>query len=278
MICSLVSTTNDKKMEMLYERDEKRIRRFGLRSRTLHAEGQERCGLVVGSGWYSNRQSGVVKSKHWGGFLSRSPRFAPQWLKRVLSQSITPTKISILDACSPNPLPKEVTDHDKVEVTRQVRNFGHAHQCSSKNIECGWARGFLHGAMVAHVNSCDYVYVEQDCVLFGRNVFRKMFDEMSRTGKGMCYLADQGRHPDGSEKERLQQCLIAIKKDTLPFVISQLAMQVDHSRSEETKHLELFENVMTWAPFSGGRDAAGRGEEDYCRQHLEDEEMEQLLQ
>lgn len=262
----------------MYTTDRKVLRKRGWCCATAVGPEQSTRKIVVGSGWYSNEKSTIVKDRRWGGFASRSPAFATNWLQRVLGQSLCPIKVSILDACSPNPLPAEVADHDKVDVTRQIKNFGHAQQVARHNIECGWARGFLHGAMVAHVNSCDYVYVEQDCVLFGKDVFLSMFETLRRQDKGMCYMRDLKRHADKSgDRQPLQQCLVAVTRETLPFVISELATQTNHRIPEEHKHYNLFKDVIAWAPFSGGRDTPSAGQKNYCRQHMTDEEMKEVL-
>ena len=76
----------------------------------------------------------------------------------------------------------------KFDQKKQLKNFGHGSYCIKENILCGWARGFLHGAMQAYINDCDYVYVEQDLLLFGEKFLENIFVSLENNKKSICYL------------------------------------------------------------------------------------------
>ena len=124
---------------------------------------------IIGSGWFSDEfgktQTGIKTNqhqKHYGGIAGRNSKFSKYWLSHILNQSILPKKIFILDADSPEEIDINVKNHDLVEISRQLKNFGHGVHCEKKNILCGWARGFLHGAMQAYLNDCDYKNIKKD--------------------------------------------------------------------------------------------------------------------
>ena len=108
---------------------------------------------IIGSGWFSDEFSktemGIKSNKfqrNYGGLNGRNSKFSKYWLSHILNQSILPKKIFILDADSPEEIDINVKNHHLVEISKQLKNFGHGTYCSKKYIS-GWARGFLYGAM-----------------------------------------------------------------------------------------------------------------------------------
>ena len=232
---------------------------------------------IVGSGWFSDQynktQVGAKTNNHqktYGGIAGRNSQFSKYWLSHILNQSILPKKIFILDADSPEEIDINVKNHSLVEISRQLKNFGHGAHCCKNNILCGWARGFIYGAMQAYLNDCDYVYVEQDLLLFGKNFIENIFKLLENNNKQICCI-------DGSETpQKLQQSLVVVKHSYLIKYITGLLNSTDHTISEELKHYNVIKNDIIWCPYNGGRQRKNLDKENYCLQHLTSTEIEKL--
>jgi len=232
---------------------------------------------IIGSGWYSDEfnktQIGIKTNnfqKNYGGIAGRNKNFSKYWLSHILKQSILPKKIFILDADSPQDIDINVKNHSLVEISRQLKNFGHGVHCSKKNILCGWARGFLHGAMQAYLNDCDYVYVEQDLLIFGKNFIENIFKLLEKNNKQICCI-------DGNETcQKLQQSLVFVKHSYLIKYITGLLKSTDHTNSEELKHYNVIKNDIMWCPYKGGRQRKNLDKHYYCFQHLTYKELEKI--
>ena len=232
---------------------------------------------IIGSGWFSDEYNKTQKGKnanehqkHYGGIVGRNSKFSKYWLSHILNQSILPKKIFILDADSPEEIDINVKNHGLVEISRQLKNYGHGVHCSKNNILCGWARGFLHGAMQAYLNDCDYVYVEQDLLLFGEKFIENIFELLEKNDKQVCCI-------NGDETpQKLQQSLVVVKHSYLIKYITGLLNSTDHTISEELKHYNVIGNDIMWCPYKGGRQRKNLDKENYCFQHLTSEEIEKL--
>lgn len=232
---------------------------------------------VIGSGWFSDEYNktsmGVMTNNfqaRYGGTQGRNSIFSKYWLSHILNQSILPKKIFILDADSPEEIDINVKSHRLVEISKQLKNFGHGAHCVQNNILCGWARGFLHGAMQAYLNDCDYVYVEQDLLLFGEKFIENIFKLLEKNNKQICYM-------NGDETpQKLQQSLVVVKHSYLIKYITGLLNSTDHTISEETKHYNVIKNDVMWCQYKGGRQRRNLDKENYCLQHLTSEEIEKL--
>lgn len=232
---------------------------------------------IIGSGWFSDKynktQIGVKTNnfqKIYGGNYGRNSKFSKYWLSHILNQSILPKKIFILDADSPDEIDINVKNHNLVEISKQLKNFGHGVHCVKDNILCGWARGFLYGAMQAYLNDCDYVYVEQDLLLFGKNFIENIFKLLEKNNKQICCI-------DGDETpQKIQQSLVVVKNSYLIKYITSLLNSKDHTISEELKHYNIIKNDVMWCQYRGGRQRKNLDKEFYCLQHLTEEEINTL--
>ena len=232
---------------------------------------------IIGSGWFSDEynktEMGIISNRfqrNFGGLNGRNSTFSKFWLSHILKQSILPKKIFILDADSPEEIDINVKNHSLVEISRQIKNFGHGAYTFQKNILCGWARGFLHGAMQAYLNDCDYVYVEQDLLLFGKNFIENIFKLLEKNNKQICCM-------NGDDTpQKLQQSLVVVKHSYLIKYISGLLNSTDHTISEELKHYNVIKNDVMWCQYRGGRQRKNLDKENYCLQHLTGEEIEKL--
>ena len=233
--------------------------------------------FIIGSGWFSDEfnktELGKLTNSHqsmYGGTKSRNKEFSKYWLSHILNQSILPKKIYILDADSPEEIDDNVKNHKLVDISKQIKNFGHGVFCSERNILCGWARGFLYGAMQAYLNDCDYVYVEQDILLFGKKFLENIFSLLSEQKKSICYL-------NGNETpQKLQQSLVVVKNSYLINLITKLINSTDHTKSEESKHYKVIKEDVMWCQYRGGRQRKKLDKEYYCLQHLSDKEIDKL--
>lgn len=232
---------------------------------------------IIGSGWFSDKHNKTQMGKKtndlqkkYGGIYGRNSGFSKYWLSHILNQSILPKKIFILDAKSPEELDINVKNHNLVEISKQLKNFGHGAYCIKNNILCGWARGFLYGAMQAYLNDCDYVYVEQDLLLFGEKFIENVFKLLEKKNKQICCI-------DGNETpQKIQQSFIVVKHSYLIKYINGLLNSTDHTISEELKHYNIIKDDIMWCPYKGGRQRINLDKQNYCLQHLTSEEIEKL--
>lgn len=233
---------------------------------------------VIGSGWFSDEYNKTIMGKKtnnhqkkYGGIAGRNSNFSKYWLSHILNQSLLPKKIFILDADSPEKIDSNLSNHNLIEISKQLKNFGHGTICSKYNILCGWARGFLHGAMQAYLNDCDYVYVEQDLLIFGEKFIENIFKLLSKNNKQICCI-------NGDETpQKLQQSFVVVKHSYLIKYITGLLNSHDHTISEELKHYNIIKNDIMWCPYRGGRQRNNLNKENYCLQHLTIEEIEKMI-
>lgn len=244
-------------------------------------EKNKKFNFLVSSGWFSdiNKKTDIgrhsinhIKKGNYGSLRSRSLEFSDYWLSSILNQSIQPKKICILDANSPDKMSDNVYNNNLVEVSYQIKNFGHGIFASKKNILCGWARSVLHGAMQAYINNLDFVYIEQDLLLFGKDFLKNIFIKMDNEKKKICYM-------DGDETpQKIQQSLIIVKHDYLHIYLSNLLSDEDHSQSEEEKHFKIINNkYLLYSPYRGGRQRKNLNKNFFCLQHLSDDEINYYL-
>lgn len=225
---------------------------------------------IIGSGWFSDEagesflgKSAKLHQTRYGGTVTRNTAFSKIWLQGILNLSGLPRKIFISDAASIDPLHEDVLKNTLVHVSPQLQNFGHSISCESQNILCGWARGVLHGAMYALVNSVDYfVYVEQDVLLVGSECVNKAIQHMNCVQKNICFGS-------GDETpQKLQQSFFIVKSSFLPTFISRLINYDNNRGTEENKYFACFQYDMTFLPFRGGRQRHNLDENTYYKQHM----------
>lgn len=225
---------------------------------------------IIGSGWFSDEsgesdlgEAAKIHQYRYGGTATRNTAFSKIWLGGIMNLSELPKKIFISDAASIDPLHEDVLQNRLVHISPQLQNFGHGISCESQNILCGWARGVLHGAMYALVNSVDYfVYVEQDVLLVGPDCVNKAIQHMNFVGKHICFGSGE------ETPQKLQQSFFIVKNSFLPIFISRL-VTYDHNRgTEENKYFTCFQHDMTFLPFRGGRQRLYLDENTYYKQHM----------
>jgi len=233
--------------------------------------------FIIGSGWFSDPNSKTklgelsnIHQENYGGTITRNTEFSKYWLSHILEQSILPEKIYILDADSPEEIDINVKNHKLVDISKQIQNFGHGAYCVKNNILCGWARGFIYGAMQAYLNDCDYVYIEQDLLLFGHKFIENIFNLLHTQNKEICYLT-------GDETpQKLQQSFVVVKHSYLSKLITGLLNSTDHTISEELKHYNIVKDDIMWCPYKGGRQRENLDPQNFCLQHLTESDIQYL--
>jgi hypothetical protein len=127
--------------------------------------GDNRPKVVVGSGWWYD---GRCAPWTIGALATRSPAFFDLWLRQV-HRCLRPHRVVVTDSASPVK-PDRGSDGSLVWIELD-RNYGHANPLGRGWIRTkysGYTRSVMNGAMYALCCDADfYVYVEQDCLLFG---------------------------------------------------------------------------------------------------------------
>tara|TARA_B110000971_G_scaffold15912_3_gene14713 strand:+ start:253 stop:2166 length:1914 start_codon:yes stop_codon:yes gene_type:complete len=233
--------------------------------------------FIIGSGWFAdiNKKTTIGKqlSKHqdnYGGVAGRNSFFSKYWLSHILKQSILPERIFILDADSPDKIDINIKNHSLVDISKQIKNYGHGALCSKDNILCGWGRGFIYGATQAYLNECDYIYVEQDLLIFGEYFIENVLVDLYTSNKQICYLTGE------ETPQKLQQSFIIVKNTYLPKLITGLINETNHTQSEELKFYNLTETDIMWCKYKGGRQRNNLNKENYCLQHMTSDEIDKL--
>jgi len=191
--------------------------------------------IIVGSGWWS---SGVRSQWNIGDDLIRSSAFFALWHHLVI-KSLNPTVILVTDSNSP--IKPNWRAFERVKWMELDQNYGHANDIRvglSKARLSGISRSRILGALYALCCDADYfVYVEQDCVLKGRDFLKKSIGEQDldffcgqRTEGG------RGLH-GGAAAPMLQNSVLIMKRRGMERYISSVvaAPETDGELSSELK-------------------------------------------
>jgi hypothetical protein len=198
---------------------------------------------VIGSGWWCANPQGTEEAekghKKWGDRFIRSVAFHEVW-KRYIFQYTNPVKIVIVDSASPFK-PEIDARLEWISLDRNYQPLATAFN--------GWIRGFLTGAWYAWNCSCDFIYVEQDCLALGAWV-------------DAIYKKTDGKHPMyggyqwGGHKLRswvIQQSLVFLPVQCIPrwlYLVTQ-----DSTKMACEKRFISFRKTMPYQtlPFGYGR-------------------------
>lgn len=127
--------------------------------------------IIVGSGWWCNE---TPSDWNIGDGSTRTRAFFRQWLEQV-ETCLAPERIHITDSASPLK-PAERT-HPGITWTELDRNYGHANDIRTGRVDakyCGFTLSVFLGAAYALACNADYyVYVEQDCLIFGDDFLQR---------------------------------------------------------------------------------------------------------
>lgn len=131
---------------------------------------------VIGSGWWCAEEAPwPAGRKKLGDDLIRSAGFHSLWYAGV-NRFTDPGKILIVDSASPVRPPAHPED-PRFEVLSLDRNYGHAISCETRF--SGYTRSCMLGVAYAWLCDADYfVYVEQDCLLYGEGILERAIGRM----------------------------------------------------------------------------------------------------
>lgn len=176
---------------------------------------------VIGSGWYCASPEGATGSIHGhpqvGEGVIRSIRWHDVW-KYFLFRYTDPAKVIIVDSASPNKPSKD----PRLEWVELDANY----QYDPKTHFNGWIRGFMMGAWYAWNCNANYIYVEQDCLVIGKNWVTA------------CEKMAEGRYPLLGRRFRspIQQSLVYLPYGSIPKFLYLLTVQTKAMTCEQRFH------------------------------------------
>jgi hypothetical protein len=193
---------------------------------------------LIGSGCYMKidgqveESGGIKKADEDVTPITHMPDFFKLWI-RSLEISTSPELVFIVDAHSPAIPSLEFENRFPILWHRRVDNLGHLP---------GWKDGVLKGAEFALWKKLDFVYVEQDCLLWGKDIVNYSRERMT-TGL-MLGSGEDTTMP-------IEQSFFIVKCEFLPEFISKI--QVINGSMPEVEYIEWFHDQYDLFPFRGGR-------------------------
>jgi hypothetical protein len=235
--------------------------------------------VVVGGGWWCDGGRGGP----WaiGATATRSPAFFDLWLRQV-HRCLRPHRIVVTDSASPIK-PDHGSDPSLVWVELD-RNYGHANDLRMgwiKTKYSGFTRSVLNGAMYALCCDADfYVYVEQDCLLFGDDLLANAVGDATEDIL-IGAPAENAVGLDGTAAARMhQQSLMIVRRSALERFITSLvgSLWSDGEVSpEQTMARRLAPFGIVRIPFGRSR-PIDFGLTHFYAQHLNETELVRVLQ
>lgn len=201
---------------------------------------------IIGSGWWcdgTNQHAGSINNSSVD--LTRSKEFFNVWLHFV-RKFTNPKKVIITDSRSPV-LPETLVGmslmsdpfyRDFLEFIKLSENYLHASVCNTKL--CGWTRGFLNGAFYAFMNDADYVYIEQDCLIYGSNIIEDTLAIMNQDNIDYC-------HGTWEHAYKVEQSFVIIRKEAILKFISIYCSfdESDRQMRPELKFLKMGDSLSS---------------------------------
>jgi hypothetical protein len=192
---------------------------------------------IVGSGWWCGDDS--LRLKH-GDNLIRQSGFHDIWMRGV-ETFCNPEKIIIVDSNSPiKPNVK-----DGIEFLSLNQNAGHSTNLKKGEKYCGWSASVLLSMHYALHCDCDYfVYIEQDCLLYGDGVIEKQIEHMNSNGLDLLYGSGDNTF------QPVQVSFFVVKKSYIEKLISKyFSINSDDSElSPEFKLNMVYKRVAYFIP------------------------------
>jgi len=218
---------------------------------------------VIGSGFFCTEDGNV---KHGGtarfgtDTFVHTPEFFNLWFEYI-SKFTTPEYVFITDARSPAVPGIPKNNNFDIIWYRRKDNLGHAR---------GWNDGVIQGAEFAHQKNCDYVYVEQDCLVYGKGWVEKCMYGMDKP-----VLLGEG----GPGNWPIQQCLIVVKNYFIPTFVKligeTLKDEAGKDIAQEYMYSRRLEGHYEFIPFVGGRHRP-LADDYWYAQHIKPEELKKM--
>lgn len=192
------------------------------------AESLQECSksYVIGSGWWCGENKERLT---FGDEKIRNSSFHKIWYQSIKKFS-NPEKIFIVDSNSPI---KPDIISDDIEFISLNTNSGHSTNMQSGAIYCGWTASSILSMQYALHCDCDYfVYVEQDCLLYGEGIVERQIKRME--DNDWKYIFGDGK----DSYQPLQVSFFIIRKDFIPELLSKF-FSIRHLDSKVSPELKL---------------------------------------
>lgn len=225
---------------------------------------------IIGTGWWcdgtgihthSNHQKTVDKE-------TRQKDFFNLWYTSI-KKFTNPKKIIVIDSNSP--VKPDLRDKDVI-LHSLDKNYGASLDGTRNKQLSGWDRSILLSASMAFFEDIDYfVYIEQDCLIYGNGIIEYAIDKM---GKLPIMLGSGKNTP-----QPIQQSFIIIKKDFIPtFLNIETTLNTTQlTIDSEKRYADEFKKYYTFLPFGYGRQRPINYKEKYFyAQHLNTEELKEF--
>lgn len=203
---------------------------------------------IIGTGWWCDN-TGIHTHSHLQQQVDVSTRqvgFFELWYKAIMKFT-NPQSIIIVDSNSP--VKPNIIGKSNVQLISLDKNYGAAMDGTSNQKLSGWDKGVLLGAAYALMCDAEYfVYVEQDCLLYGKGIIEEAISHM---GASEILFGDGFGTP-----QPLQQSFFIVKAKYLHKFISPDYDLIDKSylaASPEQRYHRYFQDVYSYMPFGHGR-------------------------
>lgn len=177
----------------------------------------------VFSGWYCDDKPRNYAT--FGTHKIREKDFFNLWYKSVTTFT-KPEKIFITDSASP--VKPDLPDDPRIEFVSLYKNFGHSAVPGPHY--CGFTKALFSGIFYADLNEFDYaVFVEQDCLLYGKNFVENIINVF----RGQDLILCHGR----GTAQPIQQSFFIMRKNIYRDYINYYMRfeKSDHQFSPEKK-------------------------------------------
>lgn len=173
--------------------------------------------FIVGTGYY-NYNSGV---------LDDSIFLRDVWLPNT--RKLKPKRIVIVNSNS-----EEVDCGEGVEWINLTTNPKHVKDMGvDKSLFGGWSLSFINSAIYAYSCGCDFIYKEQDCLIFG-DVIDRLYKNCE--GKQMV-TGELFNYPN--KDYTIELSLMLLKRDFIPVFLSEL-MSINKTDGKEMRPEKKF--------------------------------------
>ena len=117
----------------------------------------------------------IITSGFIGGDKGRED-FFELWLNHLLlNPDVKPEKIFVICSRGEFP-PMETTSVDFIRLSGDLGHICRDGEASQKHQLEGWACDVIIGALLAYDNECDFIFIEQDCLGFGKFITQMYSD------------------------------------------------------------------------------------------------------
>lgn len=226
---------------------------------------------IIGTGWWCDGSGVHAHTKHqqYVDKNTRQKEFFNLWYKAVKKYA-NPKKIIMVDSGSP--IKPDLKGKSDVAMYSLDKNYGAALVGTQNKKLSGWDRGVLASASLAFFEGCDYyVYVEQDCLIYGKGIIEKAIKSMGN--KPM--LLGNGR----GTPQPIQQSFFVVKRSFIPrFLAAEMTANSQKlSISPEKRYANSYKGFYGWLPFGNGRvRPLDFTKKHFYAQHLREDEVQRF--